>query len=171
MSSVDTASRTGYAEPARRRTSAMNGRPIRARTSPDNVMQMRPPASFRGVRTAAGGRNSLDMARSVASLPDQLSTGLRVGSASQVPLGDAERIFVVGMGGSAIGADVFAAWVADRSKVAMQVVRDYRLPSYARPDDLVVAISYLGNTEETLGATAEGLKLGCRVVAITSGGM
>jgi len=106
----------------------------------------------------------------IASLPDQLSTGLRVGSASQVPLGDAERIFVVGMCGSAIGADVFAAWVADRSKVAIQVVRDYRLPSYARSEDLVVAISYSGNTEETLGATAEGLKLGCRVVAITSGG-
>jgi glucose/mannose-6-phosphate isomerase len=106
----------------------------------------------------------------IASLPEQLATGLRIGSAPRVRIEDALRIFVVGMGGSAIGADVFAAWVADRSKVAIQVIRDYRLPSYARPEDLVVAISYSGNTEETLGATAEGLKLGCRVVAITSDG-
>src|SRR6266581_7067273 len=74
------------------------------------------------------------------------------------------------MGGSAIGGDVFAAWLADRAKIPIQVVRDYRLPAYARPEDLLVAISYSGNTEETLAATAQGIKLGCRVVAITSGG-
>src|SRR5437879_9438848 len=74
------------------------------------------------------------------------------------------------MGGSAIAGDVFAAWVADRCKVPIQVIRDYRLPSYARPEDLLVAVSYSGNTEETLGATAEGIKLGFRVIAITSGG-
>ncbi len=107
----------------------------------------------------------------IASLPEQLATGLQVGTGARVPVGDAQRIFIVGMGGSAIGGEVFSSWVADRSKVAIQVVRDYRLPSYARPEDLVVAVSYSGNTEETLGATTQGIKLGCRVVAITSGGM
>ncbi|MGI0148507.1 MAG: SIS domain-containing protein, partial [Thermoplasmata archaeon] len=106
----------------------------------------------------------------IASLPEQLSAGMKVGTTVRVPIEDAQRIFIVGMGGSAIGGDVFAAWLADRAKVAIQVVRDYRLPAYARPEDLLVAVSYSGNTEETLAATAQGIKLGCRGVAITSGG-
>src|SRR2546425_5551880 len=106
----------------------------------------------------------------IASLPEQLATGMKVGEAAPVPIEEAQRIFIVGMGGSAIGGDVFAAWLADRAKIPIQVVRDYRLPAYTRPEDLLVAVSYSGNTEETLAATAQGMKLGCRVVAITSGG-
>ena len=106
----------------------------------------------------------------IASLPEQLSTGLKTGEAAPIPIGGAQRIFIVGMGGSAIGGDVFAAWLADRARIPIQVVRDYRLPAHARPEDLLVAVSYSGNTEETLAATAQGIKLGCRVVAITSGG-
>ena len=104
----------------------------------------------------------------VASLPDQLAASLRLGAA--IDLGEAQHVFLVGMGGSAIAGDVFAAWVADRSKVPIQVVKDYRLPAFARPDDVLVAVSYSGNTQETLAATTQGIKLGCRVVAVTSGG-
>ncbi len=106
----------------------------------------------------------------IASLPDQISAAMRLGTEAHFPVDEAQRIFLVGMGGSAIAGDVFAAWVADRSKVPIQVVRDYRLPSYARSEDLLVAVSYSGNTEETLAATAQGIKLGCRLIAITSGG-
>src|SRR5881409_1058752 len=106
----------------------------------------------------------------IASLPDQISAATRLGSKAHFPVDEAQRIFLVGMGGSAIAGDVFASWIADRSKVPIQVVRDYRLPSYARSEDILVALSYSGNTEETLAATAQGIKLGCRVIAITSGG-
>src|SRR2546428_8745758 len=106
----------------------------------------------------------------IASLPEQLSSGMKAGGAAPVPIEEAQRIFIVGMGGSAIGGDVFASWIADRAKVPIQVVRDYRIPAYGRPEDLLIAVSYSGNTEETLAATTQGLKLGCRVVAITSGG-
>src|SRR5437879_11065528 len=105
----------------------------------------------------------------IASLPDQIAAATRA-RATHFAVDEAQRIFLVGMGGSAIAGDVFAAWAADRSKVPIQVVRDYRLPSYARSEDLLVAVSYSGNTEETLAATAQGIKLGCRVIAITSGG-
>jgi len=106
----------------------------------------------------------------IASLPEQLSAGMEVGGSTRVPIDEAQRIFIVGMGGSAIGGDVFASWLADRAKVPIQVIRDYRIPAYGRPEDLLVAVSYSGNTEETLAATAQAIKLGCRVVAITSGG-
>jgi glucose/mannose-6-phosphate isomerase len=106
----------------------------------------------------------------IASLPEQLAAGVKVGEKERGPIGDAQRIYLVGMGGSAIAGDVFAAWLADRAKIPIQVVRDYRLPAYSKPEDLLVALSYSGNTEETLAATAQGIKLGTRVIAVTSGG-
>src|SRR6266511_2549672 len=106
----------------------------------------------------------------IGSLPEQLEASLHLSPQAGFETGDAQRVFVVGMGGSAIAGDVFAAWVADRAKVPIQVVRDYRLPSYARPEDVLVAVSYSGNTQETLSAASQGMKLGCRMVAITSGG-
>src|SRR5438128_5373652 len=45
----------------------MNGRPIRSRTSPESVVQIRPPASLRKVRTDSGFTNSLAIVRSVSS--------------------------------------------------------------------------------------------------------
>src|SRR6184192_2712988 len=78
----------------------------------------------------------------IASLPEQLATGMKVGGAAPVPIGDARRIFIVGMGGSPIAGALFAAWLADRTRIPIQVVRDYRLPAYARPEDLLVAVSY-----------------------------
>jgi len=106
----------------------------------------------------------------IASLPEQLQEGLRRGMGTRADLGGANRVFIVGMGGSAIAGDIFAAWVADRCRVPVQVVRDYRLPSYAQAGDILVSVSYSGSTEETLAATAQGIKLGCKLIAVTSGG-
>lgn len=106
----------------------------------------------------------------IASLPDQLADGLQRGLAAHADLHGSGRIFIVGMGGSGIAGDVFTSWIADRCKAPIQSIHDYRLPSYARPGDLLVAVSYSGNTEETLAAVSEGIKLGCKLVAVTSGG-
>src|SRR5436305_14451970 len=106
------------------------------------------------------------MRKIIASLPEQLSAGMEVGGSTRVPIDEAQRIFIVGMGGSAIGGDVFASWLADRAKVPIQVIRDYRIPAYGRPEDLLGPVSYSGSSEEMLAATAQAIKLGCRVVAI-----
>ncbi|HYM40515.1 MAG TPA: bifunctional phosphoglucose/phosphomannose isomerase [Thermoplasmata archaeon] len=106
----------------------------------------------------------------IASFPEQLTEGMRAKLEFASELGRANRVFIVGMGGSGIAGEVFAAWVADRSRIPIHPVHDYRLPSYVTPGDLLVAVSYSGDTEETLAATAQGIKLGCRIVAVTSGG-
>ncbi len=106
----------------------------------------------------------------IASLPEQLAEGLRRGLPLSADVASAPRVFLVGMGGSGIAGEIFCAWVASRAKIPLQAVHDYRLPSHARPGDLVIAVSYSGETEETLAAAAEGIKLGCRLVAVTSGG-
>lgn len=106
----------------------------------------------------------------IASFPEQLAEGMRRGLGLPGDLGNATRVFLVGMGGSGIAGEVFAAWVADRSRIPIHPIHDYRLPSYAKPGDLLIAVSYSGDTEETLAAVAQGIKLGCRVLAVTSGG-
>ncbi len=106
----------------------------------------------------------------IASLPDQLEEGMRLGLGPAAELGRAPQVFLVGMGGSGIAGEVFASWVAARARVPIQNVHDYRLPAHAKPGDLLVAVSYSGETEETLAAAAEGIKLGCQLVAVTSGG-
>jgi len=106
----------------------------------------------------------------IASFPEQLTEGMRRGLGVAPDSGRTTRVFLAGMGGSGIAGEVFAAWVADRSRIPIHPIHDYRLPSYAKPGDLLIAVSYSGNTEETLAATAEGIKLGCRLIAVTSGG-
>lgn len=106
----------------------------------------------------------------IGAFPDQLVAGMRLGLGLSSDLASAPRVFVVGMGGSGIAGEVFSSWVADRSRIPIHPIHDYRLPSYAKPGDLMIAVSYSGETEETLAAAAEGIKLGCRLVAVTSGG-
>jgi len=106
----------------------------------------------------------------VLSLPEQLLVGYRAAQTRHLEAGDADRVYIAGMGGSAIAGDIFASWASDASKVRMEVVRGYSLPGAARKEDLLIAVSYSGDTEETLSAYESAARKGCRAVAITSGG-
>lgn len=80
------------------------------------------------------------------------------------------RVVVTGMGGSAIVGDFVRSLLLDRG-TAVEVVRDLRLPSHVGAGDVLVAVSYSGNTAETLKCAKEGAERGCYLVAVTSGGM
>ncbi len=80
------------------------------------------------------------------------------------------NVIIAGMGGSAIGGDLLRDWLHDRVSIPISVCRDYVLPRYADEDSLVVAISYSGETEETLSAFLEAVKRRCMIVTISSGG-
>ena len=81
------------------------------------------------------------------------------------------HVIVAGMGGSAIGGDLLKDLLRDELEIPVEVCRDYSLPAFAGPGSLVVAVSYSGNTEETLSAFSEALQRKCMVMAITSGGL
>lgn len=76
---------------------------------------------------------------------------------------------ICGMGGSAIGGDVVVA-TADGLRVPCEVVRGYALPAWVDTGTLVVAVSYSGDTEETLSCFEEACARGCRPVCVASGG-
>ena len=81
------------------------------------------------------------------------------------------EVWVCGMGGSAIAAELLSA-VVDPDRIRILVHRGYGLPRTPDPDTLLIFSSYSGNTEEVLSAwdAAERLDQGCARAVISSGG-
>jgi glucose/mannose-6-phosphate isomerase len=113
-----------------------------------------------------------DMLRHIMTLPDQVEKAWKLGQ--QLPLGDAanfRHIIIAGMGGSAIGADMLAAFAAPICRLPIVVHRDYNLPAWASGrETLVILSSHSGDTEETISSFEAALKNQCSVLAITRGG-
>ena len=104
------------------------------------------------------------------SLPQQLISSFRAASKQGgIPPG-IRSITFCGMGGSAAAGDAVAAQYREHLEVPIATVRGHTIPRYCGPDDLVICLSYSGNTEETLSAYRQATERGCRVVAVCSGG-
>ncbi len=88
--------------------------------------------------------------------------------------GRAEReirnIVIAGMGGSGIGGDLVKAVLANHCPIPIAVHRNYSPPAFVTPQTLFIAVSFSGNTEETLMSVETAHKSGAEVIAITSGG-
>lgn len=81
-----------------------------------------------------------------------------------------ENIVVLGMGGSGIAGDVLAAAASPYLSVPVVVVKSYVVPAFVSDSSLVFAISFSGDTEETVEAVAEAQGAGAKVVVVTGGG-
>ncbi len=108
----------------------------------------------------------------VEALPGQCLEGWTRGLEWKVPAawGRAGHLAVLGMGGSAIGADLLQGWVGDDISRPLFVNRTYTIPRWVGRGSLVLACSYSGNTEETLSGAEAARRQGARVLAVTSGG-
>jgi glucose/mannose-6-phosphate isomerase len=104
-------------------------------------------------------------------LPAQLQIGERLGqNADLPPAADMRAIVVTGLGGSSISGDLLRAYLHAECRVPIVVNRQYSLPAFVGPETLVCAVSYSGNTEETLSAFGEARARGAQLLAVTSGG-
>jgi len=81
-----------------------------------------------------------------------------------------QNVVILGMGGSAIGGDLLKTFLMDELPVPIIVNRNFKLPRFVNEKSLVFAISYSGNTEETLTTFKEALKRKANLVVISSGG-
>lgn len=108
----------------------------------------------------------------IDGLPDQLQQAWELGGRHPLPAWKGiDRVLVAGMGGSAIGADLLAAYVSPACPAPLIVHRDYDLPAWASgPRTLLIASSHSGNTEETLSCFEAAGRNGCLRLAITTGG-
>jgi len=80
------------------------------------------------------------------------------------------QVVVCGMGGSAAGGDLLKSYLQREANIPIEVNRGYLLPQYVGENTLVFAVSYSGNTEETLSAYQDALSRSAKIIAITSGG-
>lgn len=113
-----------------------------------------------------------DMHAHIDGLPAQLHTAWELGTSLPLPNWDGiENVLVAGMGGSAIGADLVAAYISPQCPVPVVVHRNYSLPAWAAGEStLVIASSHSGNTEETLSSFATALDRDCRILTLATGG-
>jgi len=106
------------------------------------------------------------------AFPDQCATALQIAQSAE--LGqlkiDPRCVMLTGLGGSAAGGDFVQSLFEAQGRSPFLVNRDYSLPSFLNPETLLFAVSYSGNTEETLAAYDQAKRVGCPIVAVTSGG-
>ena len=81
-----------------------------------------------------------------------------------------KNVIISGLGGSAIGGDLFRSFTQYEIKIPVTVNRNYSLPKFADSNTLVIISSYSGNTEETTSAYREAINAKCKIICITSGG-
>jgi len=118
------------------------------------------------------GLDQSNMLRAIYNLPDQMEEAVFFTRAANVRLNKSyvEHVVVTGLGGSAVGGDLLRSYASDKCAVPIVVNRSYTLPEFVGPHSLVIAVSYSGNTEETLAAYSDARERGAQIVAITSGG-
>ena len=105
------------------------------------------------------------------TFPEQCRNALELGRRLEINDGrKISSIIVSGMGGSGIGGHVLRNLLKNEINIPMDVYHSYSLPKYADENTLVFAVSYSGNTEETIACMEEAQKRNCLVIALASGG-
>ena len=102
--------------------------------------------------------------------PAQCESAWRLGLETPLSKQTFDRVHFLGMGGSAIGGDLIRSYLESKLSLPIFIHRSYELPASVGRSSLVLAVSYSGNTEETLTAYRSARKRGARLVAVTSGG-
>ncbi len=113
--------------------------------------------------------DSHNMLDSLENFPEQIEEVLESLKLNLLPF-KPDEIVVTGMGGSGIVGDILQSFLANRISMPIYVNKDYSLPSFVGENTLLFVVSYSGNTEETLSAAEKGMKMGAKVVAISSNG-
>ncbi|MCX6156076.1 MAG: bifunctional phosphoglucose/phosphomannose isomerase [Candidatus Kapabacteria bacterium] len=116
-----------------------------------------------------------NMFQILKDFPVQVEEALSIGDKAPVFKNRCEsgKFLALGMGGSAIGADLLRSFLSNTSgadHISLQVNRNYHLSQNLGQDTNVIISSYSGGTEETLSGFADGLKKFSNFIAITSGG-
>jgi len=83
---------------------------------------------------------------------------------------DIENVVVLGMGGSGIGGEIVSAVAGPFMPVPVTVVHGYEAPSFVSDSTLCLAVSFSGNTEETIEAATGAAAAGARMVLLSTGG-
>ena len=107
-----------------------------------------------------------------AALPEQVAAAAELGAAVDgLPERESiEHVVVLGMGGSGVAGDVLAAVAGPFMPVPVTVAKGYEAPPSVGEGTLCFAVSFSGNTEETVEAAQAAAVAGARMVVLSTGG-
>lgn len=116
--------------------------------------------------------DSLGMLEVTASTADQVAEGVKAAAgAGRIPNPEAvSSVLVLGMGGSGLVGDFLAVTAGPFMPLPVVVAKNYEPPFYVSEKTLVFAVSFSGETEETLQSAAAAARLGGQMVVVTTGG-
>jgi glucose/mannose-6-phosphate isomerase len=117
--------------------------------------------------------DTLDMFGAIRGLPEQVEAAALSAAQVEGPFpnhDDVENVVVLGMGGSGIAGDVVREVAGPFMPVPVVVHKGYGIPNFISDSTLVFAVSFSGNTEETLEAVGEAAAAGGHVIAVSNGG-
>jgi glucose/mannose-6-phosphate isomerase len=157
----------GYKNPDEEPARPEDGQDDAAQSPPqfDEAITLDDPAVTKRIDTS-------DMLARVREMPRQVALARRVAGAVELDQRhrEVDAVLVLGMGGSAIGAELVAGIAGDRLRVPLIIHRDYGLPGWATERTLVIAASHSGDTVETLSGGAEARRRGLPLVVASTGG-
>ena len=116
--------------------------------------------------------DSLGMWDVTMAFPEQVESAITAadGIASLPDHHEIENIVVLGMGGSGIAGDIMTSVAGPFMATPIVVSKGYEPPNFVGPRTLCFALSFSGNTEETVEAATTAADAGARMVVIASGG-
>lgn len=118
-----------------------------------------------------GKIDSRGMLGLIDRLPEMMEEGWSISESANIPkAGKVNNMVVSGMGGSAISGDVVCLVLKSMVDFPVIVNRSYNCPKFVGSGTLFFAVSYSGNTEETISAFKEAITRKANIISISSGG-
>jgi glucose/mannose-6-phosphate isomerase len=114
--------------------------------------------------------DSHDMLGAVDRSPNPLLNPEAMLDQFTIPKSSITNLCIMGMGGSGSAGDVILDWLRPKLPVPAFVHREPELPASVNSKTLFVAISYSGNTSETLAAFQAARRRGAILVGVGTGG-
>ncbi|MEK7579917.1 MAG: SIS domain-containing protein [Patescibacteria group bacterium] len=118
-----------------------------------------------------------DFRKKILSFPNQLGEGFKIAEnikLAELVAGGFDNVILCGMGGSIIPAEILLDIVEDSGEANSMnkffIHRDYELPFWASSKNLVICISWSGETSETISSYQAAKKIGTKTLVITTSG-
>lgn len=112
------------------------------------------------------------MLEKILELPEQLEKAWTNIWIKNLPItsNSFDKVVIAGLGGSGISGALLTDLYGKKLAKPVTVWADYGLPGWADSRTLLVAVSYSGDTEETLDAVKNAVERKLSIIAVTSGG-
>lgn len=106
----------------------------------------------------------------IQDFPNQLEKAWTTFWIKDIPfsLNQFKQVIMLGMGGSGIAGKLLVEQF--EFEIPVMIWQDYHLPSFVDKNTLVIAVTFSGDTEETLDGLKLAIEKGLTVIAIGSGG-